>query len=410
MKGIKTILILLVLSLITLVFVTACWDYMEVERRGYVLGVAIDKTNPLPRGQEDLEEYLSERDLERMKLHEGQPKYAYTIQIPVIPEAIARPEAGGGAPGAVDRTWDLTIEGNNFFEVNRQFSTRLNYPPFYEHLKVIVISEEVARDGIIEVLDMFLRDHEMRRRTKVFVTPLDAKSILDVSPRIDDYTSLYLDKLPLNASKTSRMPHKTDLGEVSKSLHNELDFVLPRIIATKDEIKYAGAAVFKGDEMIGWLGELDTNYTKWVRDAVLGGIEVVSSPHNPDELVVVEITEGKTNVIPRVTEGSIVMEIEVEGTFNLVEEYRGQFHNIFDRSFKKKVEEKIARKLEKEIYDTIHHVQETFGADIFHFNVALQRYEPRLWEEIQENWHDIFPNIEVEVKAEANIRLMGLTK
>ncbi|KJF25472.1 hypothetical protein TZ02_18625 [Clostridium aceticum] len=393
-------------------FLVGCWDYMEVENRGYVLGMAIDKYPPLPQGQEDLEDYLSERELEKMPLHQGGPKYAYTIQIPVIPEAIATPEVagGGGEAGALERTWDLTIAGNNFFEVNRQFSTRISYPPFYEHLKVIIISEEVAREGIKELLDMHFRDHEMRRRTRVFITPSEAKKVLDIAPRIDDYSSLYLERLPLNANKNSRIPHKTDLGEVSKSIHGELDFVLPRVIATRDEAKYAGAAVFKGDKMVGWLGELDTNYTKWARDAVVGGIEVVESPHPAAELVVLEITKAKTNVKPVIKSNNIKMHMDIAATFNLSEEFRSQFENAFDREFISEVESRVEEKLKREIKDTITYVQSEYGADIFHFNVAMQRYEPKVWDEIQEDWRDIFPQVEVEVVVDAKIRLIGLMK
>jgi len=63
-------------------------------------------------------------------------------------------------------------------EINRSITTRMNLIPNYEHLQVIIISEKVARKGLRNVLDLFIRDHEMRSRTKLFITDGDAKKAL----------------------------------------------------------------------------------------------------------------------------------------------------------------------------------------------------------------------------------------
>jgi len=402
--------IFLLLLTSTAAFLSGCWDYREVENRGYVLGIAIDKALPLPQGQDDLKEHLSERDIEKMPPQEGSPKYAYTIQIPIIPQAMIKPTGGPGGGSGGDRTWDLTIAGNSFMEVNRQFNTRLSYPPFYEHMKIIVISEGVARDGITECLDLLLRDHEMRRRTRVFITPGEGKAILDVVPRIDDYSSLYLEKLPLNADKISRIAHKTDLGEVSKSIHGQLDFVLPRVIATEDEIKNAGVAIFKGDKMVGWLGEIDTIYAKWIRDAALGDVISMTSPNNPKEIISLEAHKVSTSVKPIIKNGNIIMKIKTNAVFSIAEEMKETPDNSLSKDYIKEIEMLAKEKIKGEMEDTIKYVQEAYGADIFHFNVALSRYEPKLWDAIKDNWHNMFPDVKTEVEVSVKVRHIGLIK
>lgn len=389
---------------------SGCWDYQEIEDRGYVLGLAIDKAVPIPIGQMDREHNEQERKIEKMPLQEGEAQYAYTIQVPVIHKAMIKPgnQGGGGSEG--HKSWDLTVVGKSFFEINREYSTRLNYPPFYEHMKVIVINEDVAKEGILKHLDVILRDHEMRRRTKLFVTPQEAKSVLDVSPRIDDYASLYLDILPQNATRVARMAHITDLGEVSKSIHGELDFVLPRVIATEDEIKDAGVGVFKEGKLVGYLGEIDTIYAKFVRDAVIGGITVVESPHPTGELITLEIAETKTIVKPIVDGDSITMDIKVRMTYNLVEEMRQIPDNTYDRKFLEEVEERANIKIQEEIKDTVNYVQKEFGADIFHFNVAMQRYAPQKWQEVKNDWYDLFPCVDIQVTVKSQIKMTGLIK
>lgn len=400
----------LILVIIILCFLTGCWDHVEIQERAFVLGVAIDKAPPLPKGQDTEADYRSERDIEKMSLQKGSPTYAYTIQVPIVTRARNQPTGVTGGGTDAESTWDMTIQGKSFMEANRQYSTRINYPPFYEHLQAIIISEAVARDGITAPIDLFLRDHEMRRRTRIFITPGEAKDILDVQPRIEDYPAMYVAQLPFNASKTSRILHKTDLGEISEGLHAGDDFVLPRVVVTKDEIKDAGAAVFKGDKMVGWLGELDTIYLKWVRDAVLGGVVVVAMPNDPEGVVTLEIESAKTKVRPKVDGGGIKMDIQVKAEFVLAEKTQAHFHDALDESLLKELEAKAERDLKENMEDTIRYVQKEFRADIFHFNLAMERYAPDTWEQVKGKWAEVFPQVQPMISVEATIRQIGTMK
>ncbi|MDQ2085455.1 Ger(x)C family spore germination protein [Herbivorax sp. ANBcel31] len=394
--------------LFTILFTTGCWDYTEIESRGYVLGIAIDKADPAP-GKDD---YLSKRDIDLIKLMEGRQKYAYTIQIPIIPRGLIKPygAGAGGGEATQKRTWDLTVFGHSFFEANRQFSTKLDYPPFYEHLKVIIISEEVAREGITESLDVMLRDHEMRRRTRLFVTPESAKKALEVVPNIEDYSSLYLEKLPLNVFKVNRMPHLTDLGELSQNIHSNVDFGLPWIIATDTEIKIVGTAIFKQEKMVGLLGELDTFYGKWVRDAIEGGVLLIESPMAQNELVALQINTGKTKVRPEIKNDKITMNIKGKTTMTVVEVTNIIQNYAFENESLEVFEKKAKEKLENGIIETVEYVQEEYGADVFHFNVALQRYAPSAWDKIEDQWYDIFPEVKLSVDFDVKILDTGLVK
>jgi len=403
--GIKILLVF-----ISLLMLSSCWDYKEVEKRGYVLGIAIDKAFPIPEGYEDYKSHMSEKELEIYELQKGEPKYSITIQIPILPKAQIKPLGAGGGGSDEEKSWDLTILGKSFYEINREFSTRLDYAPFYEHLQVIVINEDVAREGIIPPLDMILRDPEMRRRTKVFVTSEEAHKILDVTPRIDDYASIYLAQLPTNADKTSRMAHLTDLGEVVQSLHSNVDFVLPRVISTKDEIKNAGLAVFKKDKMVGWLGEVYTIYAKWIRDSVKGGIIVIRAPRDPDVLITLELKKVKTKVRPIIENDNIKMHIESNAVVDIAELAETHYENALDKDFIKRVEEKAEKEVKTRIEDTVRYVQKELGADIFHFNVIMKSFAPKEWEEVKDNWHYEFKKLDIKVDVNIKVNNVGTIK
>ncbi|MFT9494439.1 Ger(x)C family spore germination protein [Anaerosolibacter sp.] len=389
-------------------FLTGCWDNVEVQDRNYVFAIAIDKAPPTPKGLESMEDYRMERDIEKMPLEQGKVDYAYTINLPIFTFAnLPGGQAGGSEE---DPSWDLTLAGNSFMEVNREFSTRMSNPAFYEHLQTIVISEEVAREGISKPLDLFLRDHEMRRRMRIFVVPGDAKKFLNVKPRIESFPALYLSEIPENAEINPRMVHIADLGEVSESLHTKRDFVLPRAIATKDEVKVAGCAIFKGDKMVGWLGEIDTAYMKWIRNYVEGGIIVIQDPDDHKGLINLEVTKAKVKVRPIVNEEGIKMAIDVKASFNLVEKYETHYKSALDEDYIKILEKAAEDHMKNQMKDTIQYVQRNFGADIFYFDVQMRRYQPDVWDEVKDQWDDIFKRLDTEITVQASVKQIGTMK
>lgn len=391
--------IFIFLSFLYMIFLVGCWDYMEIERRGYILGFAIDLAED--KDVQDKVQY--------METETGGPTNLYTIQLPILPNASIKPSGQGGG-GDTDKTWNLKIVGNSLFEVNREYATILDYPAFYEHLKTIVISEEAARAGIYDYVDFFIRDPEMRRRTKVFITPGKAYKVLEVNPKIEDYPSLYLKSLPSNAVRNSRMLHKTDLGVVAVSLHSGVDFILPKVVASKTEIKDAGAAVFKKDKMVGWIDEIQTNYVKWIKNTAQGGTITIESPENPNKQVCLEMKSLKTDVKPVVDGEEITFNINIKGTFNIAEINHEHDMIAFEEEFVKEVQRLAEKKAENQMRETIEFVQKEYGTDIFYFCKAMQRYAPDIWDKVEKNWDDVFPKVKTNIKVGIKIEQVGLIK
>lgn len=391
------------------IIMAGCWDYFEVEQRGYVLGVAIDKVSIIDKDFEDETTY--NRELETMETQEGKPEYAYTIQMPIIARSQTKPTGQGGGTGSdKKRVWNLTVAGNSFFEAQRVYSTRTDYPPFFEHIQSIIISEDVARKGVIEPLDMLTRDPEMRRRVKVFVTSGEARKVLDIEPKIDDYSAMYVAALTENIGKSARMPHKTDLGKMAENLHGNRAFILPRVTTDSEEVKYAGGAVFKEGKMLGWLGELDINYSKWAADAVKGGTIVVPMPDHPGDLITLEIYKVDTKVRPEVSNGDITLHVKTKAKVYIAEEFRDEFYNTFYIDFTKKFEKAAEEKVAKGMKNTIELMQKEYGADVFFFYKALERYAPDTWDKVKDNWDEVFRNVKIDIDVDVKMIQRGLIK
>jgi Ger(x)C family germination protein len=405
----KTIVIFLLATMS--ITMTGCWDYQELQQRGYVLGIAIDKPEAVSQKLEGGKSKYSSELRKVPSTEGGNPKYAYTIQIPIVSRSQVKPvgQAGGGNTGD-KRSWDLTVEGSSFFEASREFATRIDYPAFYEHMQVLVINEDVARLSVSRPIDVMLRDSEMRRKTKVFITPQTAYSILDVIPKIDDYASFYLKNLTNNYKKTARIAYQIDIGQVSENIHSNMDYTLPRVIASKEEIKIEGSSIIKQDKFVGSLDELDTANVEWIKGLAKGGAKVIAMPGNPDELLTLELKRLKSIVRPVINGKSISIKIEVKAEVDIAEQFRSNYDDTFTEAFIDEVQRSAGRKVEHELTETIKYVQDEFGADIFLFNVAMQRYAPDTWDEVKANWSEVFEHLPVDVSATIDVRKRGLIK
>lgn len=402
--------ILTVICILT-VLLTGCWDAVDIEERAYVIGVAIDEYPPIPEGHESenkdpdsKQERILERDTE---VDTGKPIYAMTIQLPVIKlGTLPNAQGGGSAEQGTPKTWEITQAGNSFMEMNRTIATRVNLKPYYEHLQVIVISDKVAKKGLKNVLDFFIRDHEMRSRTKVFIIEGEAKKVLDIVPRIEDYSSIYLAKMVSNAKVSAKMIHWTDLGKAVQSIYSEQDFALPRIKISVDEVMNKGAAIFKGDKMIGWIDGSDVEAGKMMRNLTKGGILTARMPGHKDSIMTLEIAKAKSKVTPLIQGNTVTFKIDLDIKGNYVENVNCTFEKEIDQDFVEEACKTFEESMQSQCKQTIEKVQ-NMGADIFLFGTILETQKPSYWEKVKDKWHDVFPHVKTEVNVKVSINQIG---
>lgn len=414
-KTAKMLITVLIIIPSLTILLTGCWDSIDIEDRAYVIGIAIDEYPQLPQGIKN-KENIPENEQERMfesstEVDTGVPSYAMTIQIPIIKHAsLPNILSGGTSEPNTLKTWDITQVGNSFMEINSSITTRMNLIPNYEHLQVIIISEKVARKGLRNVLDLFIRDHEMRSRTKLFITDGDAKKALDVIPRIEDYASIYLTKMPRSARVNGEILHWMDLGQAVQAIYSGEDFELPALEVTEYEVMNKGAALFKNDKMVGWADGKDVEIIKIMHNVLLGGIftsKFVSDEHDSENGVMsLEIIKSKTKITPVIHDDDITFKINVDIKGNYSDSVNHPLTEKIDKDFIEKAEEAFEESIKEQCIKTIKKMQD-LGVDTFHFGTVIRSKKPSHWSKIKDRWDEIFPEVKTEVNVKVNIRQIG---
>lgn len=383
----------LVLRGMLLLFLTAgCWDRIDIEERGFVLGTAID----LSKNEEEKEKI----EVESPGKPKGKTRFILTNQM-VIPGTIAEDNPG--------ETYNVSASGNTLFECVREMAARTSQSPFYEHNKILILSEDVAKRGHIpSLLDLFLRDKEMKRSIQVLIAVGEARKALEVKPQNKEMPAMYINSVVNNTYKNLGMHPEVLVGDIHEYLLLDESFTLPRIMSDGDEIKMTGSAVFQGDakRMIGFLSSEETEGLNIIKNQVEGGLFQVEIE---GDLIVYEIKKLKTRISADVADPlrpKFHVTVLVQG--NLGEKYA--MIDPFDADVITNIEHKLAREIERIVNSTTEKLQKDFETDAMGLGTLLKRNHYKVWKRLEGDWdrgEKYFTRCEIEVTARVQIERRG---
>ncbi|MCM3762917.1 Ger(x)C family spore germination protein [Alkalihalobacillus oceani] len=363
-------------SIIFILFIlTGCWDSQDIEELGFVLGIAFDPVKEEEKHEAFVEEELGET-IGDSDVDERFFRKTYQIAVPQ--------DSQNGED--IQSHFNSTSIGLTNFKVARNLATRSSRALNSEHLKVLIINEELVRNGMLEHLaDFYLRDHEMRRRVLVLISRGEARSSFDVRVPLEKMPALYIREVLENYEVALQMPKYVEMGDVTSFIINQHSYIIPRIVSGKTDIKVAGAAVFDGQEnkMVGWLGEADIEGYNWVvGDAENGVLEV---DYEDKGVFVYESFSARasTHYERKGDQNIFTVDVKTEGAFA---EKWIEGIDVADIETNIKLQRAVEEKIRTEMEQIVEKMQNEFGLDIFQFGLKIRQKEPKYWEGIKDRW------------------------
>lgn len=371
---------------------SGCWDAKQIENHGYVYGVAIDYASPEPKGQYDLPHVTQET---------GIRKYHVTFELPRFLK---------GKNGDDEQTHILFVgEGESMFAIFRAIAAKTYFKLFLEDIQVLIFSEAVARDGIGDLLDFFSRDHEMRRRVKLMVTPGRAEDILTGKLQSEDPNSLYIIKIMKNVRNVPRFAIKSDLGDVSEAIRNKNAFFLTMVEIENGDIKLTKSALFDKDKkMVGAVDEWELIGGKILNKSLKSGFVTLTNPANPEKLIAFEIFESKIDINSFIIDDKLSFSLDARFIGNLVENTETK-QKALDPAFLKDIEQGLAEQFTRQVEDEYHKAQE-LKSDHLKLGGLVHRQHPDYWEKVKDRWNDeVFPTVPLNASIKVIVRRPGMT-
>ncbi|WNQ10407.1 Ger(x)C family spore germination protein [Paenibacillus aurantius] len=388
-KGLR---LFVLLSLLT-PLLTGCWSRRELDMLAISSAFGLDK--------------------------EGD-RYQVSVQI-VNPGAVASKKNGSGrAPVVTYRT-----DGRSVLEAIRRMTTEAPRKIYGAHLRVIVLGENLAKEGIAQALDLLFRDQEVRGDFYIVITKgvsvqtvLQTMTTLEPIPANDLFTSLEmsekawaatgsitLDDLVSDIVSKGKEPVLTGVqvrGNREKGISKENTEK-----ARSDAIlAYSGMAAFRKDKLVGWLSENESkgfNYSQGQVRSTLVTVPCPSGEKSPDNMGI-QVVRTKRKLKARMENGRPVIDLAIKGDAIVSEsgckadlsklETLAALEQETDKDITEKIEKALtrARKLK---------------TDIFGFGEVIHRSYPAYWKGVKDQWDKEFPELPVRVKVDIAIKRTG---
>jgi spore germination protein KC len=370
-------LLLIAVLIFHSVVLTGCWNYKEIDEMAIAAGVAVDKN----------------------------PDGTVHITIEVV-------NISGDGKTAIEPKY-VESDGDTLFEAVRRAIAKEGRKIYWSHAKVVIISEELAREDILKYLDFLFRDAEAREDTWLLISKEKTSGeILQSKGMLNPMISFQIDDTMRSQESISRFPFVELFEFFDRLFYKQVSAILPAVQLVEQHgaktPKIGGTAIFKHEKLIGFLNEEDTKYMLWLRDEVEGGIEVIKNVSDEKENVALEIFNSKSKITPIIQDGVLKIEVEVDLEAG-IGEIMGSTDFISEPGEQKLIKA-AENQLEGELKKTYVLIRDKYQADVFGFGRRVEMKMPDIWNQIKEEWEKYFIELEMDVKVNLEIRGSATTR
>jgi spore germination protein KC len=367
----------LVLCLCCLCCLTGCWDYRGMDEINIVSGAALDRN--------------AEGD-------------GYELTLEIVDVASIKEDKK-----AQSRL--VTAEGVTLFEANRNTKKKLFNRLYYGSMQVLVISADVAReDGILPVLDVFLRDVEPRENLLVLV------SMEPTSKALLNSTGLDVNNVSFELAAIVREDEEVDSTSTEVMAYEAYNMIhapgraliLPAFRLVENDGKQVaeihGIALFDGDKLAGFLPPEDTRTFLMIAQKG-GGLLSFPVGGDPDHAIALEIDECRSQADIRYDAARDRVIIAASVSMELLVADLGRANISTDADGLRRLEEDVGSYVRGEIAALFAKVQTQTGLDIFGYGQQVYEDQYALWKQIGQDWPRLFRNAAFEV--EVSVQILG---
>lgn len=371
--------IIIFIILICCILLTSCWNYKEIDSTYIVAGIAIDKVP-------DTDQYSITAEF--INIIENKMEKSF--------ESIL-----------------LEAKGDSIFDAVAKMTRLSAKKPYWAHATTIIISEEVAREGIIPFLDLFARNKEGNLSTNIYISREEsAKKILEMKSFSTDIRSYELEIMVNESKHLLKLPALKTYEVINALAIPKFNIVLPTVVSfsnNKDDTNLlSGGAVFNNEKLVGFLDQKDITPYLFIKNEIESGIlRIKAEEKNPNDTIILEIFNSDTKIQPIYKDESIAFDIVVKTHVSIAElTTMTDYISLEGREKLKKLSEES---LTKEIKTHINNVKNNFGFDIFGFGNIIRQRNPKLWRTIENDWDSIFMDIDFTIVVDIHIQNSGHT-
>lgn len=384
---------------------SGCYDNNEIENLAYVMAIGIDEADS--------------------------NSFNLTFQT-AVPKSISGSGGGGGGGESTEIT---SFKTDNFISGLKKANEYLNRVINLSHTQIIVISEKVAKEGVIAFLNGLQENMEIRPDVKIIVSAEGAKKYIEsIQPKLTTNPAKYYDLL-FKSYETDFLVEYTqledfllrtkDYGAQPVAIYTETDKAIDEGSKSKDQegdkktegedkkvgddkknIVINGLAVFNKDKLVGKLEPNEATLFSLLTGSNRGVKIEVTDPFDSRFKVLGNVAREKAsynkvvinNGKPEINE-YLRLSVDIQAMQNDVD------YNTPDKTAKlKKAYEDYLNKGFEKLFSKVTY---KFKSDIFGYGELAKRNFMTIKEWKNAKWSEIFPGAVYKYKIDLRILRQG---
>lgn len=391
------------MCILALMLLPGCWDKIELEEKGYVAVIGIDKGNI------------------------GDLSVTFQIQNPQVGSS-ERAKAENEPPSEI-----ITIEAVDVLSAKDTASATVARRLDFSHANALILSEEFARSSeCYNYIGELLRDREIRGEINVIISRENASEFIRNNiPPMETRPMKFYELISKRWSESGITPaatlhtflqrteqdqslflaiYGTTRRDVEKKFGLEDEYLAGEInMKSENPVQLIGSAVFKEGRMIGTLNGEETRIVMLLRESkgFNGIISVLEDPIKSGEKIIAKLSTPKPPKIevdlkknkPEIQE-TIFGEyniISIPSHIDYVENIKNQ--ELLKKSIERMVEEKTQKLIDK--------TQREFSGEPFLWGEAVSKEFLKYSDFVKYNWMDKYEDAEVKIQYEVKLKAFG---
>lgn len=403
-KQLPRTLALLLMLVIAAPLLSGCWDQVEIEDRALVLGLSIDKISAEEAQMEDRVTHIHDGGLPAEMI-------SVTAQIAVPGRVPLGPGTGGGSAGdsKTSPVWVVTVQGISLDDAMNNLQQQIADPRYLVHLRIVIISEDIARGSLAELNDYLRRNPEIRRRTWLLVSEGRASAFMDVNPPLQRVPTLYILSMMEKSVSSGKFPRDYIGTFWSADSKWGQSAYLPYVaLRNRDNILIKGLAYFSGGKMVSKTAPIEIGGFMAMMGMDPGGYSTMLHTGNLG-IVMTQINERFTRTRSEIRDGKPHLSYHIFLEGDLDEHYSSDIPidsplklREIERDFEQQIQTVLTRLVKQTQKD---------HSDIFGIGEMIRSHHPAYWKEHvhdKNDWESMYSSVGVDIKLTLHIRRVGL--
>lgn len=381
----------IIILLIPIFFLTGCYDYRELSDLAIITAVSINKVD------DNLE-----------------------VTIQVVNPKKEQDTTSTNEPDFVTYTsYAKTVQ-----EALRKVVNDSPAKLYASHMELLVISEEVAKNYLNEILDFFSRDPEPRSEINIFIAknanPKDELSV--ITPLINLPSTKIISSIESNVEYLGTSQDITLNYVVDNYLNPYKELTLPILELkgdanegekkdntsngeTEASLLLSNIGIFKDNKFITYLSEKESQGVNFILNNI--NSTIIKYECEPNKYLVSEILKSNTSLEANLEKNTVKINLEGHAT---ISEITCDI-DIKNVNTVKKIKENIDSTIENTVEETFYNIRDKYNTDVFNFRDLYYKTDSKYFKEnYKDNWYnEIFPNLEIEVNANYKLYEKGST-